>query len=187
MSLSYRARPSIGFLLLVAVAGGTAVFFSWGLRTPPLDEVGRMDIELALGSRPALTGTERDLLQAALVRHAALGAFLIEDKHAGIFSANEDGYVEGKYAYLVRLSADDPAHLAVSYAGTRGYGAVSVHVRTATAKTRGETTSKAPFVWELPSAGPFPQLVEILLAKARGERNEKKRRHPVRIDLGGAP
>lgn len=187
MSLSYRARPSIGFLLLVALTAGTVAFFAWGLQTPPLDEVWRMDVELALGLRPALSGRERGLLQASLVRHAALGEYLIEDKHAGIFSANVDGYVEGKYAYLIRLHPDDPGHVTVSYAGTRDPGAVKVRVRTATAKTEGQALSSAPFVFELPSDGPFPQLVEVRLAKARAKGDKKKRRHPVRIDLRGAP
>jgi len=185
MSVAYRKKPSAGFMFLVLVVIGTACFFGWGLSRPRLEEVWRLDIELGLGKRPALSRGEMELLQSALVDHPAIAEFLSEDKHAGVFSANDDGKVEGEYAYLVRDSADSHGLLTVSYAGARKRGAVSVTTRTLRERHQGLTRRDQPFEWRLPDDGPFPQLVEIRLAPPADR--DSKTLHPVRIDVRGAP
>ena len=183
MSVPYRKKPSAGFVFLIAVAVATASFFAWGLGRPRLEEVWRLDIELGLGKRPPLSHAEMERLQTVLVDHPAVAEFLTEDKHAGVFSANDDGKVEGEYAYLIRHGGESPGVLTVSYAGPRKKGTVSVTARTLHSKHEGTTRRGEPYVWRLPDNGPFPQLVEIRLAPGDG----KKRIHAVRIDLRGAP
>ena len=184
MSVPYRVRPSAGFVLLVAVVVATVGFFTWGLRRPRLEEVWRLDIELGLGTRPPLSGSEMRRLQETLVDHPELAGFLAEDQHAGIFSAHDHGRVEGEYAYLVRRSAP-PVELVVSYAGARRRGAVAVSARTGRARAEGVALRDRPFAWRLPDDGPFPQLVEVRLAPP-ADRDDGAL-HPVRIDLRGTP
>jgi hypothetical protein len=181
--IPYRKRPSPGFVYLVLVAVGATAFFAWGLQRPRLEDAWRLDIELSLGRRPSLSRGELNRLQETLVAHPAVGEFLAEDKHAGIFSANDDGKVEGGYAYLVRQSADDPGLLSVEYAGSRKKGSVAVRARTVRARGRGDVRHDRPWTWRLPDDGPFPQLVELRLIP----KGKKKQLHPVRIDLRGAP
>jgi hypothetical protein len=183
--LSYRQRPSPGFLLVVAVYVGVAALLGWALRTPPLETVWRLDLELSLGTRDALSAGERELLQQALVDHPDLGGFLTEDKHAGVFSANRDGRVEIAYAYLVRRSPASPGRLRVTYAGAEAEGAVDVRVTTATQRGGGLTSREAPFLWQLADDGPFPQLVELRFENV--DAKKKKRHHPVQIDRVAAP
>jgi hypothetical protein len=181
--IPYRRKPSVGFVYLLLVVIATAAFFTWGLARPRLEEAWRLDIELGLGKRPPLSKAEMGRLQATLVAHPAVAEFLSEDKHAGVFSANDDGKIEGDYAYLVRQQASDPGVLSVTYAGARKKGAVSVSARTLHAHANGGVRRFKPWTWRLPDDGPFPQLVEIRLTPAP----DQKQLHPVRIDVRGAP
>jgi hypothetical protein len=171
--------------LLLLVALGAVAFFAWGLVTPRLDEVWRIAIELQLGARPALSRAELRHLQDALADHPQLADHLTEGEHAGIFSAHEDGRVEGEYAYLVRRSPQEPGRLEVAFAGSETLGMVEVTARTTKQGERGRAEPGEPFAWTLPDSGPFPQLVEIRLKKGRAEQDEETRRHAVRIDLRG--
>ncbi|OGQ88507.1 MAG: hypothetical protein A2289_14650 [Deltaproteobacteria bacterium RIFOXYA12_FULL_58_15] len=182
MTISYRKKPSIGFIYLVLVGAVTALFLVWGMRRPALEEVWRMDIELGLGERPPLTADEMALLQSSLTAHPDLALFLGEDQHAGVFSANEDGKVEGSYAYIVR-NVDTSGLLVVDYAGVSRKGSVRVTARTVGSRHTGVCRRDEPYTWRLPQEGPFPQLVEIRLAPI----GKKGRPSPVRIDLGGTP
>lgn len=185
MSRAYRRRPSAGFILLFLVALGAAAFFAWGLTRPRLDEVWRIAIELELGERPALSGAELRHLQDALADHPQLADSMAEGEHAGVFSAHEDGRVEGGYAYLVRRSAREPGRLEVAFAGSETRGAVEVTARTTRERESGRAEPGKPFAWRLPDSGPFPQLVEIRLKKGRTKQGDEERRHAVRIELRG--
>lgn len=185
MSNAYRRRPSAGFILLLLALLGVVLFFAWGLATPRLDEVWRLAIQLRLGERPALSGSEFRHLQDALVDHPELADYLAQNDHAGILSAHEDGRVEGAYAYLVRRAPTDPGHLEVVFAGSEQRGWVEVRARTALDSEQGRAVPGTAFSWTLPDGEPFPQLVEILLRSGDVERNGKKRRHAVRVDLRG--
>jgi hypothetical protein len=185
MRIPYRRRPSPGFVLVITVYLLIAAVLGWASSTPPLETVWRLDLELSLGARPPLTDGERALLQRSLAAHPDLGVFLVEDKHAGVFSANEAGKVEIPYAYLVRQSPAEPGELRVSYVGTKKEGAVDVRVRTATHGGNGLASPGAAFVWQLPDRGPFPQLVELRFENADGK--EGKRHHPVQVDLVEPP
>jgi hypothetical protein len=181
--ISYRNRPSLGFVFLTTALAGSAAFFAWGIQRPRLEEVWRADIELGLGERPPLSRAEMNRLQETLVDHPPVGESLREDRHAGIFSANDGGRVEGTYAYLIRQRADQPGLLTVTYAGARKRGKVRVQARTVTASSSGQVRPDHPWHWQLPASGPFPQLVEVLLAPAK----KSAKHHAVRIDLVGAP
>ena len=187
MTVPYQRRPSAGFGLIIVIIALAVGFVAWGLRTPPLEAVWQMDVELRAGTRPPLSEAERELLQNALLRHPKLGVFLIEDKHAGVFSANDEGRVDGEYADLIRPNPETPRRLEVLYAGAKKRGAVKVTARTANAESQGMASRKAPFAWDLPEDGPYPQLVELRFAKARLGPKKKKRRHPVRIRLVEVP
>ncbi|MFC1610866.1 hypothetical protein ACFL6C_07900 [Myxococcota bacterium] len=185
--IPYRLKPSAGFALVLAIILATVVFFAWGLSPPTLEMVWRMDTELGMGRRPPLSPREFKVLQRALLDYPKLAASLLEDKHAGLLSANDNGRVEGSYAYLIRPAPDTGGRLEVVYAGSKKKGAVAVGVRTAVSRHHGLTSRKEPFLWQLPNDGPFPQLVEVKLAKAALEKKDKKRRHPVQINLRETP
>jgi len=170
-------RPSLGFSLLVIVVVAFAAFVGYGLATPPLESVWRMEVELSSGLRDALTGDERALFQRVLARHPKVAAAITEHRHEGVFSVNDRGQVDGKHAYLIREKTE--ARFSVVYRGADPEGSVEVMVRAAKLEQRGECRPGAPFEVVLPD-GPWPRLVELSFSKGRG-----KRRAPVLIE-GGA-
>ena len=183
MRIPYRWRPSLGFVWLVTVAVAGVGFLAWGLRTPVLEEVWQMDIELRIGERPPLGRGELRRLRSALRAHPELAEFLIEDKHAGIFSANRAGQIEGGYAYLVRPDARAPGFLEVSYAGVDRDTEINIRARSAGDEAAATIGPGLPFAWRLPDDEPFPQLIEIRLEPRAGQTG----RHPVQIDLRSGP
>lgn len=172
MKTPYAYRPGGGFLLLVSVVAATIAFAAWGLAAPALEQVWRMDIELGSGARGPLDAQERALLQGVITRHPAVADFLVEDKHAGIFSNNDDGQIDEKYAYLIRRGPQ-PRTLEVTYRGTKPDGAVKVKLRAGAVRTKGVTSADAPLRLELSEEGPFPQLVEL--------RFKRRGRHSVHV------
>ena len=160
MKLPYRARPGIGFAILVVVVMASSVFFSWGLSRPPLDRVWHMQLELLLGTRPVLANDERRLLQDTLTQHPLLAANMLEDASSGLISAHVGGMVDMDYAYVVRQTAEAPGVLTVtSPSGVP----LELIIGTATTETTGAASNAAPFVWTVPNTGPFPQLIEVRL------------------------
>ncbi len=170
MSLPYHARPGAGLIVMGVSLLGVAWLFAWGFATPPLDDVWRMQIELGLGEAEPLTGREFRLLQDTLQRYPALADHMLEGGVAGLVSANQKGVVDVGYAYLVRKRPDTPGKLQLTALGDKRVG---LQVRTLTSSAAGETRHAATYTWQLPSDGPFPQLVEVRLD---GERRSAQRR-----------
>lgn len=163
MKLPYRSRPGAGLAVFVGVVVASSLFFFWGWSRPPLDRVWQIQLELLLGTRPALAEDERALLQETLVRYPLLANNMLEDAECGLISAHMGGMADRGYAYLVRTTASAPGVLSVS---SPTGSTLELIVRTLGAETRGTARADAPFVWALPAAGPFPQLVEVLLKNA---------------------
>ncbi len=179
MSLPYRARPGWGFALLVAVVLSSAVFIGWGLRTPPLDLVWQMQLELLLGERESLAETEFELLQDTLERYPDLADHMLDDAASGLVSAHVAGAVDLGYAYAVRRSRQAAqALLVTSLTDER----LEFKVRTVETNGRGATSGDESFSWRLPDEGPFPQLVEVLLLPS-GE----GRIRPMLVELREVP
>ncbi len=168
-------RPSVGFLYLVLVGALTIAFFAWAAETPPLDAAWQITIELEAGARGRLEPEERKLVQDVLHRHPALADALVEGRPYGIISPTDRGHVDEKFAYLVRRSAEDPGRIVVHYRGTDDGGKVKVRARVGKARTKGETTTDAPFTFVAPDTR-FPQLIELRFPKKRG-------RDAVRIEV----
>ena len=172
MKLSYRARPGAGFGIFVAVVVASTAFFSWGWRRPPLDEVWQIQLELLLGTRPALASDERHLLQDTLRRYPLLAANMLEDAASGLISAHVGGAVDLNYAYVVRQTADAPGVLRIT---SLSGAPLELMVCTTTAEITGEASGAVPFEWTLPDAGPFPQLAEVrIISEPRGDGTAKK-------------
>ena len=172
MSLPYRARPGMGFIILTIAMMATVIFFGWGWSRPALDRVWQIQLELLLGTRQALASDERRLLQDTLARYPLLAANMLEDLESGLISAHLCGMVETDYAYVVRLTADAPGILTIaSPSGEQ----LELEVHTDGSRTTGEAGSGAPFEWTLPNTGPFPQLTEVrLLPVAEGAASNTK-------------
>jgi len=184
--IPYRLRPSFGFLYLVLVLAGALAFFGWGLAQPKLDRVAEMLSLLQTGHRDPLSADERALLQDILLRYPELGQSLVENRPSGIFSKNENGRVDEKYAYLIRLTPQDPHFLQVRYAGTSALGRVRVSAWAQGEEQQGEAGPGQNFLWTLPQSGPYPQLVEL---RFKGQKVKKGNEPPaaVRISLEPAP
>ena len=160
MNLPYRARPGLGFTVLVATTIGAAFFFVWGLRTPPLEHIWQMQLELLLGDRDALSPAEEELLQDVLERYPGLADNMLEDADSGLISANLGGVVDRGYAYVVRRTATAAKRLVV---GSPTGAKLKLQASIATVDTQGVASGTAPFVWSLPDEGPFPQLIGLRL------------------------
>lgn len=178
MRLPYRKRPGRGFVLLCLLLGLCAAFFAWGWRTPDLDRVLQMQLEMRLGERDRLDKDERQLLQETMWDYPALANNMLDDARYGLVSAHIDGVVDLGYAYAVRQDGDTPGLLAVeSPTGQK----LKLELRTAEAKLSGTANgNKGPLVWALPE-GPYPQLIEVRLLE-EDEKNKKRRKaRPLRI------
>ena len=164
MGLRYRSRPGPGFVWLVVAALAGVAFFAWGLRTPALDRVWRLQLELLLGDRPQLTGTERQLLQDTLERYPDLADHMLDGAASGLISAHVGGTVDAGHAYAVRRDrVSGWALVVVSPAGDE----LSLEVRAGQVAGHGTASADEPLVWALPDHGPFPQLIEVHLAGDR--------------------
>ena len=162
MKIPFRFRPGRGFLLLIATFLFSLGFFAWGVRTPPLDTIWRMQVELKIGDRDLLSRDEMRLLQGTLERYPDIAEHMLEGADSGLISANVGGVVDRGYAYFVRKSADSPDQLEVtSVSGAE----LAVTALTTTEFYRGVATGDESFIRTLPVNGPFPQLVGVYLAR----------------------
>ncbi len=173
MRLPDRVRPGAGFVALGVTSLSVALFLVWGLGTPPLDEVWRMQIEMGLRGVEPLTPREFRLLQTTLRRYPALANNMLEDADAGLISANQDGVVDIGYAYLVRKDAGAPARLQVQAISDT----VRLGVRTLTASAEGGARPDSVYRWQVPNEGPFPQLIEVRLTGQRTSRSRRSQRN----------
>lgn len=187
MNFAYRTRPGLGFIFAVIATLASATFFAWGWGTPPLDKVWQMQLELQLGSRAALSGSEQELLQETLERYPALAKSMLDDAPSGLISAHTSGLVDLGYALVLRRMPSAPGELRVSSpTGAR----LALVVRTASAQRLGVASGDKPFVWDLPNGGPFPQLVDVRLVsdkKMGGRNDEGDEVLPMLIELHTAP
>jgi hypothetical protein len=162
--MSLPGRPGAGLIVLGVSLLGAACFFAWGFATPPLEKVWRIQIELGLGEREALSESEFRLLQDTLRRYPDLAHSMLEEEVAGLVSANRAGVVDVGYAYLVRQHPGVPRRLQISAIGDQR---VRLAVRTLAASAAGETRRGEAYTWEIPNEGPFPQLIEVRLDEER--------------------
>jgi hypothetical protein len=182
MMVPYRARPGLGFVIVVLGALGALGFSLWGLATPPLESAWRLQIELMVGRREPLRKDELRLLQRMLVKEDKLADDMLRGAPAGLISANARGFVENGYAYVVRRSPDTPSALVVTPAGLAVNQDVEVHVRVATGDvSSGTATKDAPFATKLPQDGSFPQLIEVRVGSEK--QADKGKSPPVNVQL----
>lgn len=175
MTSFYRIRPGMGLILLLISAIASLTFFVWGLRTPPLEQVWQMQLELKLGSRKALSDDELRLLQDILVRYPTLVDNMLEDASSGFISAHIGGMVDTGYAYAIRRI---PAASGILHVESPTGEQLLLVARTTTANYRG-TVSTVPFSWTLPNEGPFPQLIEV----RSNLDTDQQRARPMRVEL----
>ena len=161
MRRTVRRRFGAGFLFLLAAVAAGAGLFLWGLRTPPLERVWTMQLELMLGTRPPLYSSELHLLQSTLVRYPELAESMLEGSASGIVSANLHGAADTGYAYVVRRDPGVPTEVVVSSPTGESF---EIEIRTGDTMRTGRVTPDRPHVLRLPDTGSFPQLVELRVA-----------------------
>lgn len=154
-----RTLPGGGFLFLAVVAGLSVGAVLWGLQTPPLDRVWQMQLELRLGERTLLSAPEQSLLQETLASYPLLAEHMLEDAACGLITANVDGVVDGGVAYAIQRRAGG---LTV----TSHSGELITVVASSVGDTRRGTADGEDFVWQPPTDGPFPRLLEVRLARS---------------------
>ncbi len=177
--MSPRARPGAGFVLLVTVTLGALAFFVWGARTPALDEVWELLVRLEVGENLDLSRRERALLQDSLARYPSLAESILDGAPSGLISANDEGLVQSRHAYAVRREAK-PGTILVVEPPRAGDAGLVVKVRAGLTEYQAAATREAALRWELPSDGPFPQLIEVTLD--HGDRNRVRQAALVRLE-----
>lgn len=173
MKLPYRATPGAGFVLVLLVFITAAAFFAWGMLTPPLQTVWRLQVELMVGQRGPLRGDELRLLRETLHRHEQIAANMLDEGGAGLASKNDGGRVDVGYAYIVRRNKEMPSRLVVTPAGSAIDKSVAVRVGTERETYEGVATRSTPFTFEVPNER-MPQIVEVIVS------------NPVVVTLGDA-
>lgn len=89
--IPYRYRPSLGFVLLIAIVVATVTFFVWALQEPDLDVAWRVDHRLRGETALELSADERAALERAIARHPDLGLAIDEAGRAVEAAAADDG------------------------------------------------------------------------------------------------
>ncbi len=178
----YRAKPGGGFVWLIVAALASVVFFGWGLRTPPLERVWQMQLELMLGSRGALSRDEVGLLRQTLERNPGLADNMLKGAPSGLISANTGGIVDSGYAYALRRAPAGANSLVI--VSPIGEG-LTIRASVGGSERRGTTSGDEPFIWQLPGDGPFPQLVEVRLKG--GNHRSGDAAQPMTVKLERSP
>ena len=180
MSRAHPWRPGAGFVLVSVTLLGMIVFFAWGLDTPPLDEVWQIQMKIQLGEGRHLSKRELVLFQNALTRHPEIARNILEDRDYGIISAQEGGFVDIGYAYLIRATENSPTVLQMEISPGLELGGVHATVRTVSSEQqRILLPGKRIAVGVGPSAS-HPQLIEVTY----GTNVNRKKLPPLRIALG---
>jgi hypothetical protein len=158
MSLPYRSRPGAGFVVLVAGLCGAAAFFVWGLQTPRLEQVWRLQLELGQGTRGPLSTAEFALLNDALARHPELAADWLEGAPWRVLAADPAGRVEGARGWVLQAAGQAPQTL---HLGAASPGEVRLAIRTADALVTRSLAAGQQLRHPLPPDPDRARLVEV--------------------------
>jgi hypothetical protein len=102
MTTPKRTLPSPGFAAVLLTYGSLLAFFLWGLSTPDLDRVWKLDLELKTGHITALSRGDYRVLERALAKYQDLAPALLSDKEIGIISEHSQGWIASPTAIVLR-------------------------------------------------------------------------------------
>lgn len=160
-------HPSLGFSIVVATYALTVAFFAWGLSTPPLDRVWQLHHELKIGRLYKLSKDDRQLLAAAMQRHPALAASLLDSGQAGIISAHRDGWIDTPYVTLIRTPRSPASlHLTFDVQTPLQYIPYNIEIDGAGWERKVAVEARGKLVVELP---PPPAVPELIIIKIKGD------------------
>ena len=123
------SKPSIGFLLVVAVYTAALLFGLWGLQRPDLDHLWFLKHELRVGRRQILDPDDVKVLFRALDRHPELADDFLDGTDIDIISANTEGVLETETAYILRAKGSQAKEMIISCHGADGVWPVRVSLR----------------------------------------------------------
>jgi hypothetical protein len=173
-------RPGNGFVGFVAVCVSAGTMLAWGLRTPPLDDVWRLQLELKIGASDKLTVNEVELFQETLTRYPDLAEHMLEGADSGLISVHIDGVTDRGYAYLVRRRAQVGEAVRISAVSATP---VEVEVFTANDRDRGVANGDRSCTLSLDENGPFPQFVGVHLVTPDNAASRSDNQAPFRVEL----
>ncbi|MBI4819760.1 MAG: hypothetical protein HY791_26030 [Deltaproteobacteria bacterium] len=150
---------AFGFVLAVSV-------LAFGLTTPRLDRVWRMEVELRLGVRPTLSKAEFRMFQDVLCDHPQLAASLVDEGDAALISRHRHGLVDHAYAYWVREAGHPKVGMVVTLPRD-GREELTVSVRSGNEQLDGVVTHDRPLSWTPRPQGDCPTLVEVRVGRPR--------------------
>lgn len=102
MSIPYRFRPSMGFVLLCLAFGITIKFFVWGLKPPLLDRVWKGDLALRTGKIVSMPDSLKEDLASAFKQHNDLATGLLDGGAFGQLNHTRDEWLTNDVGYLLR-------------------------------------------------------------------------------------
>lgn len=165
--IAWRSKPGAGFVLFATSLLLAIAFFVWGAITPPLERTWYVLGRLDLGDTELSAG-DRALLQRMLLRNPELADGLLDGANAGLVSANESGLVRTRTFFAVRRAATPAVTLSITPAASQRRPA-RVTARASDAVEEREVKAGETFTWQLPDTGPFPQLIEVDVARPADE------------------
>ena len=167
-----RIEPGAGFVVMVSAAVASLAFFAFGLATPRLDRVARMEIDLGLGSRRPLSRDDFAVLQDVLCDHPSLAAHYLEGASSRVLSAQHRGFAPEGWALALFDATTSTASLVVRPAGGDPREVIEVRARTAAGERGGSAGRDAPFVFEVRPRGKCPTLVEVTTKRDGGAKRD---------------
>jgi hypothetical protein len=171
MTGSRRRTPSVGFVAVCLIYGLLAAFLLWGLSTPDLDRVWKLDLKLRTGNLTALDDGDRRLLERALTRYPGLAPALLEGEDIDILSEQDRGWIGTPTAVLLR-SADPAAHRSIlmDIQTPADFMPFSVLFRGRNWDKALEVEKRGPVEISVPEASGTPEIVTVELKRPEGGR-----------------
>lgn len=158
--------PSLGFCAIVLTYLLTALFFAWGLRTPPLDRAWQLHHQLKTGAVYALATEDRELLESAMARHHALAQALLSSGQVGIISAHRDGWIDTPEVTIVRTPRSVARSILLDVQTPPDHIPYRIQLKARDWQRTLEVKARGALTVELPPAPPVAELLTLQLEGA---------------------
>ncbi|MBI3180439.1 MAG: hypothetical protein HYZ27_12305, partial [Deltaproteobacteria bacterium] len=159
--------PGPGFVVMALGTALSLAVLAFGLATPRLDRVWRMEAELRLGKRAPLSDEELKLFQDALCAHPRLADALVDEADAALISSHRHGLVESGYAYVVRKAKRPKVGVVVAIPKTASHKDVRVSLRALDLEEQAVVELDRPLTFSPQERQGCPTLIEVLVDRGK--------------------
>jgi len=162
MSVKSGRLPSPGLIAVLVTYVAVALFFVWGLATPPLERVWEIHHLMKIGELYRLDNDDRALLEQAIAEHEDLARDLLDGHELGIISEHLDGWITTPAATLLRTGdSGSVAALEIDVQAHDDLLPLTIVVRGKSWKQQRKAEVRGRLVLPIPPPQDGPEIVEV--------------------------